>query len=63
VRVREHFEEEPAEQAREHAHRQKEAGPAGQPDAAGDRKAPRHEIAVERVVAVPRALWGFGRGG
>jgi hypothetical protein len=22
-----------------------------------------HEIAMERVVAVPRALWGFGRGG
>jgi class 3 adenylate cyclase len=23
---------------------------------------PRHEIAVEHVTAVPRALWGFGRG-
>ena len=32
-------------------------------DAAGVRKAPRHEIAVEHVTAVPRALWGFGRGG
>src|SRR5580704_3643277 len=32
-------------------------------DAGGVRKAPRHEIAVEHVTAVPRALWGFGRGG
>ena len=32
-------------------------------DAAGDRKAPRHEIAVEHVTAVPRGLWGFGRRG
>jgi len=28
-------------------------------DAAGVRKAPRHEIAVEHVTAVPRALWGL----
>ena len=32
-------------------------------DAGGVRKAPRHEIAVEHVTAVPRVLWGFGRGG
>jgi hypothetical protein len=32
-------------------------------DAAGVRKAPRHEIAVEHVTAVLRALWGFGRRG
>jgi hypothetical protein len=32
-------------------------------DAAGVRKAPRHEIAVEHVTAVPRTLWGFGRRG
>ena len=29
----------------------------------GDGKAPRHEIAVGDAAAVPRALWGFGRGG
>ena len=28
-------------------------------DAGGVRKAPRHEIAVEHVTAVPRALWGL----
>ena len=28
-------------------------------DAAGVRKAPRHEIAMEHVTAVPRALWGL----
>ena len=27
-------------------------------DAGGIRKAPRHEIAVEHVTAVPRVLWG-----
>ena len=32
-------------------------------DAGGVRKTPRHEIAVEHVTAVPRALWGFGRRG
>jgi hypothetical protein len=32
-------------------------------DAAGVRKAPRHEIAVEHVTAVLRALWEFGRRG
>jgi hypothetical protein len=32
-------------------------------DAAGDQKAPRHEIAMEHVTAVPGALWGFGRRG
>ena len=32
-------------------------------DAGGVRKAPRHEIAVEHVTAVPRVLWGFGRAG
>jgi hypothetical protein len=32
-------------------------------DAGGDRKAPRHEIAVGDAATVPRALWGFGRGG
>ena len=31
-------------------------------DAGDIRKAPRHEIAVEQVTAVPRAPWGFGRG-
>jgi len=30
--------------------------------AAGVRKAPRHEIAVGSALAVPPALWGFGRG-
>jgi hypothetical protein len=29
-------------------------------DAAGVRKAPRHEIAGNGALAVPRALWGFG---
>ena len=28
-------------------------------DAGGVRKAPRHEIAVEHVTAVPRVLWGL----
>ena len=32
-------------------------------DAAGVRKVPRHEIDVEHVMAVPGALWGFGRRG
>jgi hypothetical protein len=31
-------------------------------DAAGVRKAPRHEIAGSGAPAVPRALWRFGRG-
>ena len=31
-------------------------------DAAGVQKAPRHEIAVGRVPAVPQALWGLSHG-
>ena len=56
VRVSEHFEEQPAEQAREHAHRQEEAGPAGQPLFAVERQAAaRHDHVQMRMVGHGRA--------